>query len=58
MVSAMLIRITFKLNKRNRLAIANYYGETKPASYKDCKAEIKSIVSANLEMLRSDLKRK
>ena len=52
----MKIRITFNLDKDNRIGIANYFedhweGDNPPADYKDCKSWIEAIVDGELSVL-------
>ena len=52
----MKIRITFDLNKANRIGIANYTkchleGDNPPADYKDCKSWIEAIIDGELSVL-------
>lgn len=51
----MKVRITFDLDRLDREAIANHYGEDPPAGYGSCKAAIESLVAADIEDMISDL---
>ena len=50
----MKIAITLNLTAEYRQAIADYYGLLKPASHKDCKQFIKSMVFADIEEISAD----
>ncbi len=53
----MKVAITFELSTEDRLAIANFYGESKPSPRKDCRTQIEMVVCSMLEDLHANLQR-
>ncbi len=52
----MKIRLSFDVSMEERLAIASYYGERKPANRGDVESMIRSAVSASLSDYKERMK--
>lgn len=50
----MKIRITVELGELARRAIADHYGDDKPASYQECKNHLHTCINGDIETLISD----
>lgn len=47
----MKVNVTLHFNREDRLAVANYFGEAKPADYDEMKSFIDRTINGELETL-------